>query len=48
MSRKELDAILRQGFFPPLMTLFKAKTVAGETVEFKTDGRGYSELLISR
>lgn len=48
MSRKELDAILKQGYFPPLLTLFKTKTAAGETVEFKTDGRGYSELLISR
>lgn len=48
MKRNELDAILQRGFFPPLMTLFKAKTAAGETVEFKTDGRGYSELQVSR
>ena len=48
LKREELEAILVKGIFPPLITLFKAKTAVGETVEFKTNGSGYWELLLLR
>ena len=44
----ELEAILVKGVFPPLITLFRAKTAVGETIEFKTNGSGYWELLLVR
>ena len=48
LKREELEAILIKGVFPPLITLFKAKTAVGETIEFKTNGSGYWELLLVR
>lgn len=48
MPREELEAILNRGIMPPSFTLFKAKTAKGEVVEFRTNGNGYSELLITR
>ena len=48
LKREELEAILIKGAFPPLITLFKAKTAVGETIEFKTNGSGYWELLLVR
>lgn len=48
MKKKELESILARGAFPPLITLFKAKTGAGETVELKTNGRGYWEMFIGK
>lgn len=48
MKKDELEAILMRGFAPEYFTLFKTKTVKGETVEFRTNGSGYCELLITR
>ena len=48
LKRDELEAILVKGGFPPLITLFRAKTAVGETIEFKTNGSGYWELLLVR
>ena len=48
LKREELEAILVKGVFPPLITLFRAKTAVGETIEFKTNGSGYWELLLVR
>lgn len=48
LQRSELEAILTRGFAPDYFTLFKAKTARGEVVEFKTNGAGYCELLITR
>lgn len=47
MPSEELDAILSSGVMPPFFTLFKAKTARGEVVEFRTNGNGYSELLVT-
>ena len=46
MSTAELEAILTRGITPKFFTLFKAKTEKGETVEFRTNGSGFSELEI--
>ncbi|MBR4559776.1 MAG: hypothetical protein IKO21_09450 [Fibrobacter sp.] len=46
MSRRELDAILVRGVAPSMFTLFKAKTVRGETVEFRCNGNGFWELEV--
>lgn len=48
LKRKELEAILIRGVFPPLVTLFKAKTAAGETVELRTNGHGYWEMFVGK
>lgn len=48
MPREELDAVLTRGVSPESFTLFNAKTSKGETVQFKTNGNGFSELIITR
>lgn len=48
MQRAELEAILTRGVNPGSFTLFSAKTKNGETVQFKTSGSGFSELIITR
>lgn len=48
MSRSELEAILVRGITPESFTLFSAKTKQGETVMLKTNGSGFSELIITR
>ena len=48
LKRSELEAILKRGVAPSFFKLFKATTVAGETIEFRTNGNGYSELEIRR
>lgn len=48
MPKDELEAILNRGIMPSSFTLFKAKTAQGEVIELRTNGNGYSELLISR
>ena len=48
ITRSELEAILVRGVAPSFFRLFKAKTPAGETVEFRTNGNGYSELEIRK
>ncbi|MCF0221766.1 MAG: hypothetical protein HUK19_05690 [Fibrobacter sp.] len=48
MPRAELEAILAGGIMPQSFTLFNAKTKQGETVVFRTNGRGFSELVITR
>ncbi|MCF0223944.1 MAG: hypothetical protein HUK20_06715 [Fibrobacter sp.] len=46
LSDGELEAILSTGVTPRFFTLFKAHTAKGETVEFRTNGSGFLELLI--
>lgn len=46
LKRSELEAILVRGVAPSFFRLFKASTAAGEIVEFRTNGNGYSELEI--
>ena len=48
LKRSELEAILKRGVAPSFFKLFKATTAAGETIEFRTNGNGYSELEIRR
>ncbi len=48
MPRAELESILKRGITPESFTLFNAKTKNGETVQFKTNGSGFSELVITR
>ncbi|MCQ2092799.1 MAG: hypothetical protein MJY85_08995 [Fibrobacter sp.] len=48
MSRAELEAILTRGIAPDSFTLFKAKTAQGETITLRTNGNGFSELIVSR
>lgn len=48
MPRAELESILKRGITPESFTLFNAKTINGETVQFKTNGSGFSELVITR
>lgn len=48
LKRSELEAILVRGVAPSFFKLFKATTAAGETIEFRTNGNGYSELEIRR
>lgn len=46
LKRSELEEILKRGVAPSFFRLFKATTAAGETIEFRTNGNGYSELEI--
>ena len=47
ISDKELEAILSKGVPPRSITVFKMKAVDGQWVEFKTDGNGFYEMLIT-
>lgn len=47
MHQKELEAILQHGVTPASFTLFSAKTKKGESIQFKTSGNGFSELIIT-
>ena len=46
LKRSELEEILKRGVAPSFFRLFKATTAAGETIEFRANGNGYSELEI--
>ena len=46
ISDKELESIFKKGVPPTSYTIFRAKAVDGQWVEFKTDGNGFYELLI--
>ncbi|MCQ2090677.1 MAG: hypothetical protein MJY93_10575 [Fibrobacter sp.] len=48
MPRAELEAVLARGIAPESFTLFKAKTKQGESISFKTNGNGFSELIVTR
>ncbi|MCF0215401.1 MAG: hypothetical protein HUK21_02885 [Fibrobacteraceae bacterium] len=47
ISEPEILGILSQGRAPGFITVFKAKCVGGEMVEFRTDGNGFSEMSIT-
>lgn len=47
MPDAELKAILESGVKPSSFTLFRMKSAGGEWVEFKTDGNGFYELLVT-
>ena len=47
ISDAELEAILSKGVKPSRFTIFKTKAVDGQWVEFKTDGNGFYEMLIT-
>ena len=48
IKRAELESILVRGVAPSFFRLFKATTAAGESIEFRTNGNGYSELEIRK
>lgn len=48
IKRAELESILVRGVAPSFFRLFKAITPAGESIEFRTNGNGYSELEIRK
>lgn len=47
ISDTELEAILSKGVKPAQFTIFKTKAVDGQWVEFKTDGNGFYEMVIT-
>lgn len=47
ITATEVEAILTKGVKPEYFTVFKAKTVGGEVVEFRTTGNGFFECLIT-
>ena len=47
ISDKELEAILSTGLPPSSVTIFKMKAVDGQWVEFKTNGNGFYEMVIT-
>jgi hypothetical protein len=47
ISDAELEAIFMTGVKPAQFTIFKMKAVDGQWVEFKTDGNGFYEMLIT-
>lgn len=47
IKTEELEAILAKGMPPSYFCIFKAKAVGGETVEFKANGNGFDELVIT-
>lgn len=48
IKEKELEAILSSGVAPQFFVIFKTKTAGGETVEFRANGNGFAELVISK
>ena len=44
----ELEAILSAGKAPAYFSVFRTKTVGGEMVEFRANGNGFAELVISK
>jgi hypothetical protein len=48
LKRAELESILMRGGAPSFFRLFKATTPDGESIEFRTNGNGYSELEIRK
>lgn len=48
IKRAELESILMRGAAPSFFLLFKATTPAGESIELRTNGNGYSELEIRK
>ena len=47
ISDKELEAILSRGVPPQSVTIFKMKAADGQWVEFKTNGNGFYEMVIT-
>lgn len=47
IKNEELEAILAKGSAPAYFTIFKARAVGGETIEFKANGNGFDELVIT-
>ena len=47
ISDSELEAILSKGVPPQSFTIFKMKATGGQWVEFKTNGNGFYEMVIS-
>lgn len=48
IQEKELEAVLSSGVAPQFFTIFKTKTAGGEIVEFRANGNGFAELVISK
>lgn len=48
ISPKEIEMILSKGVRPEYITVFKAKASSGETVEMRTTGNGFLEMVITR
>ena len=48
IKNEELEAILATGRAPAYFSVFKAKTAAGEWVEFRANGNGFAEMVISK
>ena len=47
ISDAELTAIFKKGVPPQSYTIFRTKAVGGQWVEFKTNGNGFYEMLIT-
>ena len=47
ISDAELEAILSRGVPPQSVTIFKMKASGGQWVEFKTNGNGFYEMVVS-
>ena len=47
ISDSELEAILSKGVPPQSFTIFKMKATGGQWVEFKTNGNGFYEMVIT-
>lgn len=48
IKANELEAVLAAGKAPAYFSVFRAKTVGGEMVEFRANGNGFAELVISK
>jgi hypothetical protein len=47
ISDAELMAIFKKGVPPQSYTIFRTKAVGGQWVEFKTNGNGFYEMVIT-
>lgn len=47
MTEHEMEAILVRGVKPDFFTVLKLKAAGGETIEFKTSGNGFYQLLVT-
>lgn len=47
ITDKELEAILSKGVPPQSFTIFKMKAAGGQWVEFKTNGNGFYEMVVT-
>jgi hypothetical protein len=48
VTPKEIEMILSKGVRPDYITVFKAKASGGETIEMRTTGNGFLEMVIRR